>query len=1023
MNIRTFATKHRWSLMVTGLVLMIAIVAIQSYSRTYFEDQANAIAAKSLKDIVRESFKVFYKVETAADGIVERISEQQDNPDEMFALSRQLVADNPEIKGCSISFEPYFFKDKGKYFSAYSYAGKDSIVSEQEGDDGYQYFCMDWYLIPKQLDKRYWIEPYAETSSDGIIVNDIMTSYSRPLYDRNDSLIGVLSADVPLSLLSDSILSHHPFEKSYCMLLGRSGTYIVHPDSTRLLYETILTPTLDGSHPQLMALGKAMIGGETGFRTLPVDGEDSHVFYMPFGRTGWSLALVCPDDVLLHNYHLLSALLMLLLLVAVIMTATPLWDKLHRQQHMTTACLLLGITVIVSCRQGQTTAVSKEYQGDTTKLYAAYSLMKDAFEIPGDRIFKVIDSLEQAGDICPSEANFERGDRYYDMQKLRTAILYFNKALETDELWQVDRNHYYNALNGLSLAQYNSDNISDCIVTTTRACELASKDTTMLGRDWVNHFLQRMGNCQMLLHHEAEATETYERAGRGAEQLALAYPDNEDCQESLLLITSNIMGVYTTADDYKNASIWFARMERGLQRYAATSAPMRHYERYWGMLMANKALLLAMSGRNEEAEIAFRDFLTTERANTDEAIYDKIAYWEQTKQWEKFLDVMHTLESLYTTDGPSNISLDYLMEVPSATFKALQKTGRKDEALQKAEEIINLLDTVKANQHRNDAEELAVIYETQKKEEQIAEQRASLAQQKYVTMGIVFALILVALVIFMLFRHRAAKHLEVAHEQLKEAYDQLEETTTIKERIESELRIARDIQMSMVPSTFPEIEGLDMYASMTPAREVGGDLYGYIMNDDKLYFCVGDVSGKGIPASLFMAQATRLFQTLANQGMMPAEICTSINDALSGKDNENGMFVTMFIGLLDLQTGHLSFCNAGHNPPIIGGSASHADFLEMEPNAPIGLWPGLQYEGEEIVNVKGRALFIYTDGLNEAEDNNLQQFGDDRLLAILRETDFDNSRQVIETLAAAVERHRNGAEPNDDLTMMCIHVK
>jgi serine phosphatase RsbU (regulator of sigma subunit) len=227
----------------------------------------------------------------------------------------------------------------------------------------------------------------------------------------------------------------------------------------------------------------------------------------------------------------------------------------------------------------------------------------------------------------------------------------------------------------------------------------------------------------------------------------------------------------------------------------------------------------------------------------------------------------------------------------------------------------------------------------------------------------------------------------------------------------------------MVPSTFPEIEGLDMYASMTPAREVGGDLYGYIMNEDKLYFCVGDVSGKGIPASLFMAQATRLFQTLANQGMMPAEICTRINDALSGKDNENGMFVTMFVGLLDLQTGHLAFCNAGHNPPIIGGSASHGDFLEMEANAPIGLWPGLQYEGEEIANVKGRTLFIYTDGLNEAEDSSLQQFGDDRLLAILRETDFDSSRQVIETLAAAVERHRNGAEPNDDLTMMCIHVK
>ena len=129
------------------------------------------------------------------------------------------------------------------------------------------------------------------------------------------------------------------------------------------------------------------------------------------------------------------------------------------------------------------------------------------------------------------------------------------------------------------------------------------------------------------------------------------------------------------------------------------------------------------------------------------------------------------------------------------------------------------------------------------------------------------------------------------------------------------------------------------------------------MKDEKLYFALGDVSGKGVPASLFMAQATRLFLTLAKQDMMPAEICTRMNDALSGNDNESGMFVTLFLGLVDLTTGHLNFCNAGHNPPVIGGGENHGDFLDMLPNAPIGLWPGLEYEGEEI-DIKGRPLFI-----------------------------------------------------------------
>ena len=226
----------------------------------------------------------------------------------------------------------------------------------------------------------------------------------------------------------------------------------------------------------------------------------------------------------------------------------------------------------------------------------------------------------------------------------------------------------------------------------------------------------------------------------------------------------------------------------------------------------------------------------------------------------------------------------------------------------------------------------------------------------------------------------------------------------------------------MVPSVFPVREGLDMYASMTPAKEVGGDLYGYLLEDDKLYFVLGDVSGKGVPASLFMAQATRLFMTLAKQGMMPAEICTRMNDALSGEDNESGMFVTLFLGLVDLTTGHLDFCNAGHNSPVIGSDESHGDFLDMLPNAPIGLWPGLEYEGEQIDNIKGRPLFIYTDGLNEAENQQLEQFGDDRLLDILRHTRFDTAQHVIEHLNEAVEQHRNGAEPNDDLTMLCLRI-
>ena len=287
-------------------------------------------------------------------------------------------------------------------------------------------------------------------------------------------------------------------------------------------------------------------------------------------------------------------------------------------------------------------------------------------------------------------------------------------------------------------------------------------------------------------------------------------------------------------------------------------------------------------------------------------------------------------------------------------------------------------------------------------------------RQRLISLGIGI-LLLVGFFGFYVVHNRKALKL------LQAAYDQLEEATTARERIESELRIARDIQMSMIPAGNLESEGLDLFASMTPAKEVGGDLYDYFMEKNHLYFAIGDVSGKGVPASLFMAQVIRLFRAMAKHHYSPAEICSRINDELT-ENNENGMFITMFIGLVDLTTGRLDFCNAGHNPPVLGGDADGGNFLQMIPNAPIGLWQGLEYEGEFIESIKGKPLFIYTDGLNEAENPQLERFGDEHMLEVLRETRFTNAMQVVETLKRQVEEHRAGADPNDDLTMMCLKV-
>ena len=255
--------------------------------------------------------------------------------------------------------------------------------------------------------------------------------------------------------------------------------------------------------------------------------------------------------------------------------------------------------------------------------------------------------------------------------------------------------------------------------------------------------------------------------------------------------------------------------------------------------------------------------------------------------------------------------------------------------------------------------------------------------------------------------------------------DELEKTTASKERIESELRIARDIQMGMVPKMFPpfpERDDLDLYAKLIPAKEVGGDLYDFFIEDDKLYFIVGDVSGKGVPASLVMAVTCRLFRTVAAHFQSPAEIVTALNDALA-ESNESNMFCTFFIGILDVKNGHLQYCNAGHNAPVIVDPSGEVKFMEVEANLPLGLFGGFPYEGQECDIVKGTTIFLYTDGVTEAENIDKALYSDERLLDLMREQGGKVPQAIVDAALDDINKHVNGAEQSDDITIMSVHYK
>ncbi len=250
----------------------------------------------------------------------------------------------------------------------------------------------------------------------------------------------------------------------------------------------------------------------------------------------------------------------------------------------------------------------------------------------------------------------------------------------------------------------------------------------------------------------------------------------------------------------------------------------------------------------------------------------------------------------------------------------------------------------------------------------------------------------------------------------------LRETTAAKERIESELAIARDIQMNMVPKQFPpfpERSECDLFATLEPAKEVGGDFYDFgFIDRDRLFITVGDVSGKGVPAALFMATTRTLLRATIGRTEGPEELMTRLNDEIS-RDNASAMFVTLFIAVLDVSTGRMRYCNAGHTLPYLL-SAGRVQAIENTPGAAVGAFEGVRYQGNAIRLEPGDGLMLYTDGVTEAMNARDEQFSDRRLEGFLRSAGPSTSEDLTRRLLAEVRRFADGAPQSDDITIVTL---
>ena len=643
------------------------------------------------------------------------------------------------------------------------------------------------------------------------------------------------------------------------------------------------------------------------------------------------------------------------------------------------------------------------------------------------RLNTLLDSLEQAGDMGELGADYYRGIIYNQAYKRVEAEDWFAHAVTHNS--RKDRMQWYYNHAGYELANllYIRHNYEGFLRVAVPL--IASMDSlgSYLRIDHKIDLYSLIGCCYLKLEQPDKAKEAVIRA-RDYGRKVLAEDTSAYIHQSFINYYARIKDAYVRVKDFEGARNWMAFTDSIGNLFARRYPDAPVWPIYNGYTHLDRAIKVWSLGMKDSAAAEYAEFRKYQCAYDINGLTQSNDYLMNAERWEEAADNYQALDWFMKWNN-GKLYLEELYSYYFPKFRANYYAGRKDTALFVANQIAEAFDSAYIWQKRSSMAEMATIYDTQGKEMQIARQQSELSQERLWGTAIALVLLTIFFVIYTLHRRKAQKRLAAAHQQLEtahekletahaelqQAYDQLEETTAAKERIESELRIARNIQMSMVPGVFPDCEGLDMFAEMTPAKEVGGDLYGYVLQGDLLYFCVGDVSGKGVPASLFMAQSARLFRTLATEGMMPADIAMRMNNGLV-EGNDSNMFVTMFIGLLHLDIGRLDFCNCGHNAPIIDGR-----FLEMKNvNMMVGVMEGVPFVGDTIDDVRGKQILVYTDGLNEAENRQQKQFGDDRLLEILRAIHYENARQVIEAIEAEVEKHRDGAEPNDDLTMMCI---
>jgi len=313
-------------LLVVVLVFSLSLGFLYWQSRNIIHEEAIDEASHVLDNTALRVKGYMVEVETATRNILWLINLHTHDQDSLLKYTHRIVANHPNTNGCSITMEPDFYPGEEYGFSAYSVRldeystpEKDSVVTVREAD--YNYYDKVWYKVPRQKRIACWVDPFDDYNAGTLSNPELIASYCIPLSDRQGKFIGVISTDLSLNQLTATITAEHPYENSYFMMLGADGHYFVHPDTTKLMKQTIFTGTDPREHTDIVALGYEMTNGRTGHMEVQIAGKSHIVLYRPLEGTQWSVALVCPSNELLRGYNSLNYILLPLLIIGLLLLA------------------------------------------------------------------------------------------------------------------------------------------------------------------------------------------------------------------------------------------------------------------------------------------------------------------------------------------------------------------------------------------------------------------------------------------------------------------------------------------------------------------------------------------------------------------------------------------------------------------------------------------------------------------------------------------------------------------------------